>query len=332
MNTPRGFDGVIGHEEVIGHLQNAIRLNKISHAYIFGGEQGSGKKMLANLFAMTLQCAEHGIEPCLSCPSCKKAQSRNHPDIIRITHEKPDSIGVDDVRTQLVNDVDIKPYESRFKIYIIEDAEKLTPQAQNAILKTIEEPPAYAVIMLLADNPEKLLPTITSRAMTLNLKPVGNQLVKEYLVDQLHVPEEQAEIDASFARGNIGRARKAAESEDFQEMTMNALRLLRRSRTMELFEIVDAIKSMTAMKNNIYDYLDLFRMWFRDVLLFKATKDVDGLIFREELNAIRERAARSSYEGIERILDSIQTAELRLRANVNFELVMELLFLTIREN
>ena len=85
-------------------------------------------------------------------------------------------------------------------------------------------------------------------------------------------------------------------------------------------------------KNNIYDYLDLFRMWFRDVLLFKATKDVDGLIFREELNATRERAAVSSYEGIERILDAIQTAELRLRANVNFELVMELLFLTIREN
>ncbi|RHV87984.1 DNA polymerase III subunit delta [Lachnospiraceae bacterium OF09-33XD] len=327
-----GFDGVVGHEEIISHLQNAIRLGKVSHAYIFGGEHGSGKKLLASLFAMTLQCQEHGIEPCMKCASCKKALNKNHPDIINITHEKPNSIGIDEIRDQLINDVGIKPYESPYKIYIVNDADKLTLQAQNALLKTIEEPPAYAVVMLLADNPDALLPTITSRCVILSLKPVGDRLVKDYLMDRMHIPDYQAEVQASFAQGNVGKAKQMANSAEFTELTENALRILKHSREMEVYELVDAIKIMSAEKQNIYDYLDLFTMWFRDVLLFKATKEVDNLVFKEEINYIKERASVSSYEGLEQIIDAIHMADSRLRANVNFDLVMELLFLTIREN
>lgn len=327
-----GFDGVVGHEEIISHLQNAIRLGKVSHAYIFGGEHGSGKKLLASLFAMTLQCQEHGIEPCMKCASCKKALNKNHPDIINISHEKPNSIGIDEIRDQLINDVGIKPYESPYKIYIVNDADKLTLQAQNALLKTIEEPPAYAVVMLLADNPDALLPTITSRCVILSLKPVGDRLVKDYLMDRMHIPDYQAEVQASFAQGNVGKAQQMANSAEFTELTENALRILKHSREMEVYELVDAIKIMSAEKQNIYDYLDLFTMWFRDVLLFKATKEVDNLVFKEEINYIKERASVSSYEGLEQIIDAIHMADSRLRANVNFDLVMELLFLTIREN
>ena len=327
-----GFGSVVGHEEIISHLQNAIRLGKVSHAYLFGGEHGSGKKLLASLFAMTQQCEEHGVEPCMKCVSCRKALSKNHPDIINVTHEKPNSIGIDEIREQVINDVGIKPYESRYKIYIINDAQKLTLQAQNALLKTIEEPPAYAVILLLADNPDALLPTITSRCVILSLKPVGDQLVKDYLMDRMHIPDYQAEVEASFAQGNIGRAREMAGSSEFHEMTENALRLLKHSRSMEVYELVDAVKAMSSEKQNIHEYLELFTMWFRDVLLFKATKEVDYLVFKEEINDIKERASVSSYEGLEQILEAIQSADSRLRANVNFELVMELLFLTIREN
>ena len=297
-----GFDGVVGHEEIISHLQNAIRLGKVSHAYIFGGEHGSGKKLLASLFAMTLQCQEHGIEPCMKCASCKKALNKNHPDIINITHEKPNSIGIDEIRDQLINDVGIKPYESPYKIYIVNDADKLTLQAQNALLKTIEEPPAYAVVMLLADNPDALLPTITSRCVILSLKPVGDRLVKDYLMDRMHIPDYQAEVQASFAQGNVGKAKQMANSAEFTELTENALRILKHSREMEVYELVDAIKIMSAEKQNIYDYLDLFTMWFRDVLLFKATKEVDNLVFKEEINYIKERASVSSYEGWSRSL------------------------------
>ena len=298
-----GFDSVIGHEEIISHLQNAVRLGKVSHAYILGGEQGSGKKLLATLFAMTLQCEEHGIEPCMKCPSCRKAMNKNHPDIINVTHEKPNSIGIEEIREQLINDVAIRPYESPYKIYIVNDAQKLTLQAQNALLKTIEEPPAYAVILLLADNPDALLPTITSRCVILSLKPVGDRLVKDYLMDRMHIPDYQAEVEASFAQGNIGKARQMAGSPEFHEMMGNALRLLKHSKTMEVYELVDAIKAMASEKQNIQEYLELFTMWFRDVLLFKATKEVDHLVFKEEINDIKERASVSSYEGLEQILE-----------------------------
>ena len=327
-----GFSGIVGHEDVVGHLQNAIRMNKISHAYIIGGDKGSGKKMLAGAFAMTLQCREHGIEPCGVCPSCRKAMSGNHPDIIYVRHDKPGTVSVDDVREQLVGDVSIRPYESPYKIYIIDDASKMTPQAQNAILKTIEEPPAYAVILLLAENPDALLPTITSRCVTLRLKPVEESRIREYLMKQMHVPDYQAEIEASFAQGNIGKARMIAESADFMEMVENVIRLLKKSSRMDIAEMTESVRAMSADKNSIYDILEIFTLWFHDVLMFKATKEVDPLIFKEEINAVKERASLSSYEGLQKILSGIQTASDRLRANVNFELTMELLFLTIREN
>ena len=99
----QGFQKVVGHQEIITHLQNAISMNKVSHAYLFGGESGSGKKMMASLFAMTLQCEKHGVEPCMECPSCKKAQSQNHPDIIYVKHEKPNTISIDEIREQLLS-------------------------------------------------------------------------------------------------------------------------------------------------------------------------------------------------------------------------------------
>ena len=327
-----GFKEIVGHEEIIQHLQNAIRLGKVSHAYILSGEKGSGKKLLANTFAMALQCEKRDVDPCQECRSCKKAMSRNHPDIIYITHEKPNSIGIEDIRTQLIEDVMIKPYCSSYKIYIVDEAEKLTLQAQNALLKTIEEPPAYAVIMLLTSNMDTFLPTITSRCVKLNLRPVQESMVKDYLMEKMNLPDYQAQMDAAFSQGNIGKARQMAESDDFNLMTEQALRILKKSKELELYEMVEMIKELSAEKQNIDEYLDLFAMWFRDVLFFKATKEVDGLMFKDQLNYIKERAKKSSYEGIEKIIDAIGTAKERLHANVNFDLVMELLFLTIREN
>ncbi|MBR2188167.1 MAG: DNA polymerase III subunit delta' [Eubacterium sp.] len=327
-----GFDQVVGHEEIKAHLRNVVKSGNVSHAWIFGGDEGSGKNLLASLFAMDLLCESGGDDPCLTCPSCAKMLSGNHPDVIYVTHEKPGSIGVDDIRSQLVDTVDIRPYESAYKIYIIDEAEKLTPSAQNAMLKTIEEPPSYVVIILLAENPDILLPTIQSRCVTLSLKPVGDEQVKEYLMQNLHVPDYQAEIEASYAQGNVGKAIKAAESSEFMHMTQNAVRLMKASRRMDSLDLIDAMKFMASEKQSVYAYLEIFEMWFRDVLLFKATREIDNLVFKDEINAIKERASVSSYEGIETIIQAIGTAATRLRANVNFDLVMELLFLTIREN
>ena len=326
------FQDIVGQEQIKEHLGNALSTGKVSHAYIINGEKNAGKEFIAKVFAMALQCEKGETEPCQECHSCKQALSNNHPDIIRVTHEKPNTISVDDIRSQVNNDVAIKPYSSAYKVYIVNEAEKMTAQAQNAILKTLEEPPAYAVIILLVANLNALLPTILSRCVVLNMKPVSDALIKKYLMEQLQVPDYKAEVCVAFARGNVGKAKALASSEDFENVKAEALSLLKYIQDMELNEIIAAIKKISEFKLEISDYLDIFAVWYRDVLLFKATNDVNHLVFREEIQTIRKTAQRSSYEGIETVIRALDTAKKRLDANVNFELVMELLILTIQEN
>ena len=327
-----GFKDVVGHRDIIGYIQDAVQQNKVSHAYILNGQRGSGKKMLAKLFAMTLQCESGKSEPCGECRSCIQANSENQPDIITVKHEKPASISVDDVRTQVNGDIMIKPYSSPYKVYIIPEADLMTVQAQNAILKTIEEPPEYAVIFLLTENADSLLPTIRSRCVMLKLRNIKDKLVKKYLMEQMQIPDYQADLCAAFAQGNIGRAIMLAKSEHFNEIKEEAIQLLKYIDEMELSEIVSAIKEINKYKLEVTDYLDIITIWYRDVLLYKATKDVGGLVFGDQLKFIKEKAAKSSYEGLETILESIEKAKARIKANVNFDLLMELLLLTIKEN
>ncbi len=327
-----GFQDIIGQEQIKEHLQNALSTGKISHAYIINGEKSSGKEFIAKIFAMALQCEKEGTEPCNECRSCKQALSKNQPDIIYVSHEKPNTISVDDIRAQVNNDVAIKPYSSKYKVYIINEAEKMTPQAQNAILKTLEEPPAYAVILLLVSNMNSLLPTILSRCVTLNMKPVRDELIRKFLMEELQVPDYKANVCVGFARGNVGKAKLLASSEEFENIKAEALSLLKYIKDMEMQEIVAAIKKINEYKLEIQDYFDIIAIWYRDVLLFKATMDANQLIFRDEVQTLRKIAARCSYEGIERVIQALSTAKKRMEANVNFDLLMELLLLEIQEN
>ncbi len=326
------FKDIIGQEQIKEHLHSALITGKISHAYIINGEKSSGKEFIAKIFAMALQCEKGGNEPCQECHSCKQALTANQPDIIRVTHEKPNTISVDDIRAQINNDVAIKPYSSPYKVYIMNEAEKMTIQAQNAILKTLEEPPEYAVIILLTSNVDSLLPTILSRCVVLNMKPVGDELMRKFLMEEMQVPDYKAEVCVAFARGNIGKAKALASSEDFESVKSEALSLLKYIQDMELYEIIAAIKKISEYKLEVNDYLDIMAIWYRDVLLFKATNDMNHLVFREEIQALRKVATRSSYEGIENVIKALEKAKNRLNANVNFDLTMELLFLEIKEN
>jgi DNA polymerase-3 subunit delta' len=334
------FSHVVGHEQIIQHLKNAIGLGKVSHAYIFAGEDGSGKNMLANAFAMTLQCEELGhtsgnpieqVNACGKCKSCLQATSDNHPDVIRVTHEKA-SIGIDDIRIQVNNDIQIKPYSSPYKIYIIDEAEKLTEQAQNALLKTIEEPPKYAIIILLTNNLNSLLQTILSRCITLKLKAVAKEPVKELLMQKYKVPDYQADLSTVFAQGNVGKAIQYASSDEFAEMKKEVLHLLKYIDNMEIYEVIDALKKMAEQKGQINDYLDFMSLWYRDVLMFKVTKDPNLLIYKSEYMDISKQAKLRSYEGIEKIIAAMEKAKVRLNANVNFDIAIELMLFTIKEN
>ena len=327
-----GFQDILGHEQIIEHLQNAIKTDKVSHAYILDGPDMSGKKMIADAFSMTLECEKKGTEPCMECHSCKQALGKNQPDIIYLQHEKPNTISVDDIRSQINNDIGVKPYSSPYKVYIVDEAEKMNVQAQNALLKTIAEPPAYAVILLLTNNAEIFLPTILSRCVRLSLKAVPDEKIKAYLMENYEVPDYKADVCVAFAQGNVGKAIELAESEDFNEIKNSALQLIKRLDDIELYEMTEAVKQISNYKLQINDYFDLIMIWYRDVLLYKATADVNKLIFKEEVYEIKKEASRSSYGGIENILEALEKAKIRLNANVNFDLVIELLLLTIKEN
>lgn len=326
------FSDILGHEQVKEHFVNAVRAQKVSHAYILSGEAGMGRKTLANAFALTLLCEKNAGAPCLQCHACKQVLSGNHPDLIYVTHAKPASIGVDDVREQINDTISVRPYSSPYKIYIVDEAEKMTPQAQNALLKTIEEPPSYAVILLLTANQESFLSTILSRCVQMKLKPLQDVVIKTYLMEQLQIPESSAEVYTAFARGNLGKAITISSSEAFQEMYQKFLKLLGNIHEMDISQILDHIRDMKDGQMDLEECLDFLQMWYRDVLLYKVSGDRDHLIFKNEFNTIHQVSENSSYPGLEKILEAVDKARTRLNANVNMELVMELLLLVMKEN
>ncbi|MBQ4284058.1 MAG: DNA polymerase III subunit delta [Lachnospira sp.] len=325
------FSQIYGHDKIKEHLCNAITMDKVSHAYIFNGSLGSGKKEIAALFAKTLQCEAAKDDPCNECRSCMQSDSSNQPDIIWVRHEKPASIGVDDIRDQLIGDIQIKPYSSRYKIYIIDEAEKLTPQAQNALLKTIEEPPAYGIVILLTTNADIFLQTILSRCVKLDFKPVSDELVKKYLKDNYDLTDYEVRFAVAFAQGNIGRAITIVTSKEFAQLKEQVLHIVKYAKDMTIGDMMSEVKNVANYKLTIDDYLDLMAMWYRDVLVFKSTNDINPIIFKDEMSLIKEQAVNCSYEGLEDILNSIDKVKIRLKANVNFDLVIELLIMAIKE-
>ena len=360
-----GFRDIVGHESTVEPLKTAIASGKVSHAYLIVGDKGMGKRTLARAFSEALQCedlhrkleaenssvsADGGeetsskyaagtrlplseIDSCGECRSCRQAETGNQPDIITWTYQKNTSISVDDIR-RLVSDVYIKPYASGYKIYILPDAQKMTREAQNALLKTLEEPPEYAVLILLSTSRDSMLETVLSRCVVLPLKPVESGKVKKYLMERYGIADDSADIFTAFAQGNIGRAVSLGTSETFMPLFEKAMQILVHVKEWDVSDIIVLLRDIDRGKDAIGDTLDLFTLWYRDVLLFKATRDPDILIFRkqEQIVKIREAAQRSSYEGIQNILNAIRNARVRLSANVSFDLTMELLLLTMKEN
>lgn len=324
------FSEIVGHEQIKEHMQAAIRDKEPFHAYLFQGEEGVGKEALARTFAAGLQCqSESADKPCKECVSCRQMESGNQPDVIWVTREKA-SLGVDEIREQLCNTMDIKPFSSPYKIYLVPEAEKMTEAAQNALLKTIEEPPEYGIVILMTSNISALLPTIQSRCLTMEFRPLSTAVVESYVKEHCQVPDYQARASAAFAQGNLGKAMRYAKSEDFIERKDHIISLLRHVEQMDLSEMLAVIKDLGTRKDEVRDYIDLMVLWYRDVLLFKATKDINQLLFQDEASYISREASHRSYEKIEEILQAFEKAKVRLRANVNFDITMELMLLTLK--
>ncbi len=327
-----GFSEIIGHERIIENMQNAARTGQVSHAYILNGPEDSGKRMLAEAFAMLLLCeAPRDGEPCMECLSCRQVTAKNHPDLIRLTHGKT-GISVDDVRRQIVRNAEIRPYRSRYKVFLVDEAEKMNVQAQNALLKTLEEPPSYVVILLLTTNADSFLPTILSRCVRLNLKAVDDARIRAHLMQNCGVSADRADLCAAFAQGNVGRAVALASSEHLGELKDRTFRLVGELSDLPVFRIVEELGSFTSDREESALFLELLLLLFRDVLLYKSTGREEGLIFRDQAVRTGQLAARSSFAGLNRIFEALDVADRRMRMNVNTTLSLETLLLEMKEN
>ncbi|MCR5669507.1 MAG: DNA polymerase III subunit delta [Butyrivibrio sp.] len=344
------FADIIDQEQMKEHMQNALTTGKVSHAYIISGEADSGKEYIARIFARALQCEnrqEKGefIESCNECHSCVQALSGSHPDIITITHEKPATIGVDDIRLQLNNDVIIKPYESRYKIYIMPEGEKMTPAAQNALLKTLEEPPSYIIIIILTSNINAFLPTILSRCIVLPMKPAKDDSIMKYLMEECKVVDYKAMLCAAFARGNVGKAVALASNEQFEELKSGTLDLIAKLENLEIHDMMDRLHILLAPSEEqeksakkgidlgkLEEFMDILLFLFRDMLVYKATGEAEHLIFTDKVSYISSVTDRCSYENINNIIKNMEQAKKRIDSNVNTDLSLELMLLGIKEN
>ena len=237
---------------------------------------------------------------------------------------------MDDIRLQLNNDIMVKPYSRPYKVYIIDEAEKMTEQAQNAMLKTIEEPPEYAVILLLTVNAKLLLPTILSRCILLNVRPVARQAITKLLVEQHGIAGYMAEVAADFADGIPGRAIAYADSGEFVGLKEEVLKVLRRIHTVPAEELYKKVKDWTGRKAELPDMLSLMNLWYRDVLVMKATKGAGRPVFREEEQDLLGQAGRMSYAQLEECLSAIELTRQRMSANVNLEVSLEMLLYTMK--
>ena len=324
---------ILGNQRNISRLADARALGKLSHAYIICGEEGSGKKTFANYIAAALQCERHpdlSAGPCGTCPSCVKAATDNHPDIIWVQHEKPGLISVAEVRAQVIDDIVIKPYYGPYKIYIISDCQFMNEFGQNALLKTIEEPPAYGLILLLTDNADSLLDTIRSRCIRLDMENLPSELIKDILVREKRTDKAAAKAAAGFARGNLGKALELAEGGRLAQLKDFTEDILRNIDKKDAFELFKAGAELDKMGGR--DVLDITRKWYRDVLVIKSTGETNDLYFPNERAALTEQAERISFEGLNNIINDIDDAREQLDFSVKAEAVFENMFLRIRRN
>ena len=323
------FEEIVGNEHIIKNLQTSIYNNKLTHAYIIDGAVGSGKKLLSNTIAKTLQCERKGITPCCECISCKSFDSFNHPDVIYVKASKTKSIGIDDIRTQIGGVVEVKPYKYKYKIFIIEDADKMTVQAQNAILKTIEEPPSYAVFLLLSTHYNSFLETILSRCVVVKIKALSENSIKKYIVEHLNSDENSAKLYSAFSRGSIGQAEKIATSEAFINTRAEIINLLTSVRNKDTIGLFEAAKQLEVYKDSIDHILDIFYMWYRDITILKSTKDEKYVIQKDKIVELKVGSEQLSYERLFNVLGTIENTRVQLSKNANFSLAIELMLLKI---
>lgn len=346
---PSGWP-LIGHDKAIGTLRRSLRTGQLSHAYLFLGPIGVGKHKLALTLAMTVNCMgekppgqEWPDVPCLLCPSCSRIARGAHPDVAEINlavqaqasgEAGKKGVHSRELKIEIIRDlqasVGLSPHSARRRVYIIGDADHLNEEASNCLLKTLEEPPTHTILILLANDEEAVLPTISSRCVQVPVRPLSRAIVAASLKAVWGAGDEQAETLAALSGGRLGYAATMLDDQAAMSRRLEALEQASGLSGASILERVEAAaryaKRYTDARSELFDMLDEWEAWWRDVLVVKANA-AELVAAVDQLPALQITAQRTSVYGAASAVRLVQQTRLQLQENVNPRLALEALTL-----
>ena len=319
------FSSIVGHHNQIAILKKVILNDRISHAYLFLGPEGVGKKQVAFAFAKALNCRSFKSDSCNSCLNCKKTDAKNHPDVDVIDHEGK-FIKIDSIR-EMQRRLQFKPLEGRFKVSIIDRAELINVSAANALLKTLEEPPDQSIIILIASNVNSLLPTLNSRCQKLIFSFLKKDAVTQIIKQQALEDRIDTDFLVSFAQGSIGKALS------FEPELVNTVRKKFLDDTFSVVQgDMEKAFQMTEkiyMNDNLMNYLDILKVWFRDLLVYKYCNDDARIINTDLIDSIQRANHYLSHAKLLFMFQVVTDCSRNILRNANKRLALEVMFMKL---
>jgi DNA polymerase-3 subunit delta' len=325
------FDQILGQESAVAILRNALLGGRLAHAYLFLGPEGVGKRLAALTLAKAMNCKSppRAGEACERCPSCAKVNSANHADVILLEPEG-EVLKIDQVR-EMQKRLHYRPLEGGRRACIIDSADSLNEAASNAMLKTLEEPPAETHLFLITSRPHKLLPTILSRCQWVKFKPLSGDHIVRILRTAHSLEEEQARFYASLAEGSVGRALALSSRVDFEKRSawLHAFSEIPEKTAEEIFETCERVSKE---EEEINDLLELWKLWIRDLMVCKVQGNGEGAkLINHDLGAEAARAAeRFSFDRLDGLFDLISDVQKSIAFNANRQLALETLMLEMK--
>jgi len=315
-----GFNDIIGQRVIVESLRNAVKNNRVSNGYIFSGSKGCGKKLMAFTFAMALNCIGRVSDrPCGSCSSCIRARSGNHPnlDIVRPTGQ---SIKIKQIR-QIISDTAKKPFEIGYKIVIIENAEKMTHDAQDAFLKTLEEPPANTVFLLLVENQSMMLPTIVSRCQVYRFKPVDMNEMKSFIESRYDYVQADIDVAVRYSKGIVGRALEFLQNNENLRSYTTYIDILEKALMGNEGEALSLVSAVAEAKEEAERFLEFTLAWFRDLMVIKESNGACNqlIINIDSLDTLSKHNSVLTEDKINSIIEIIRNTMKYVKHNVGIK-------------